>query len=282
MKKIVLVAKSIEQINKFKDLVDAFIIPIERLAVNYESYFSMENLYEIRRITKKELFISLNKNMHNGEIESLKDTLLELEKMDVEGILYYDIALVNLKQELGLKKNLVWSQEHLVTNYSTCNFWYEEGVKYAYLSSEITLDEINEISKNTKMGLMVNVFGYIPMFTSLRPVVENYLKTFKIEDELGINYMSKEGKDYPILSGENTTIFSSYILNGLRESLNMAADYMVINSFNIDDDRLLKVISMFREVNEGNVLVLENEINKMFDNVNKGFFHLETIYKVIK
>lgn len=281
MKKIILIPNSLEQIKQIDDLVDGYIIPLKDLSANYEYYFSFKELEEILTITKKEIFISLNKNMHSSDIELLKETLLELEKLNIEGILYYDIALVNIKQELNLRKELVWSQEHLTTNYTTCNFWYDEGVKYAYLSSEITLDEIKEIKNNTKMSLFVNIFGYTPMFTSLRPLINNYLETFEISDNSKIHYMEKENKYYPITSDKTTTIYSSNILNGLKEYLELDVDYFVINSFLISE-QLEEVLKMFKEANTNNLEENEKQLNNMFTNLDKGFFYLETIYKVIK
>lgn len=281
MKKIILIPNDIEQIEKIDELVDGYIIPFKDLSTNYEYYFNLKELKEITSITKKEIFISLNKNMHNDDIELLKETMLELEKLNIEGILYYDIALVNIKQELNLKKELVWAQEHLSTNYTTCNFWYDEGVKYAYLSSEITIEEIKEIKNNTKMSLFVNIFGYLPMFTSLRPLINNYLETFDIKDDSKIHYMEMDNKYYPIISKENTTIYSNNILNGLKEYLELDIEYFVINSFLIDE-QLEEVLNMFNKVNDNNIEEYEQKLNNMFSNLNKGFFYLETIYKVIK
>ena len=59
----------------------------------------------------------------------LKAVLLELNNYDITGVMYYDISIVNLKEKLNLKYDLVWSQEHLTTNYFTCNYWYSKSIK---------------------------------------------------------------------------------------------------------------------------------------------------------
>ena len=66
--------------------------------------------------------------------------------------LYSDVCFINLKNELGLNYDLIWSQEHLTTNYGTINFWQEYGVNYTYISPDITLNEILEIKQNTKVS----------------------------------------------------------------------------------------------------------------------------------
>ncbi len=85
--------------------------------------------------------------MHKCDLDNLKDALIKLDKMNIAGIFYYDIAVLEYRNTLNLKVPLVWSQEHLTTNYATMNYWYNENVNYTYVSSEITLDEIIENRK---------------------------------------------------------------------------------------------------------------------------------------
>lgn len=281
--KLVLIPKSKEEILKTNDLVDGFIIGIENLSTNLPNYFDLNELKEILKQTNKEIFVSLNKNMHSTDLAILKETLLELEKLNIKGILYYDVSLVNIKQELNLKKDLVWNGEHLVTNSLSIEFWYQEGVNYAYLSSDITKEEILKIKQESKSTLMMNVFGYVPIFTSYRHLIKNYIKTFNLNNDSGINYIEKEGKKYPIVDSINTTVYSNNILNTLDEFLDLKdIEYGVINSFNIDNDKLIKVINLFKNINENNKNDILEIINKLFNNIDNGFLKKETIYKVIK
>ena len=111
--------------------------------------------------------------------EKVKKILIELDNYKIKGVLYYDVAVLNIYRSLKLKYDLVWGCEHYATNYNTINYWHSFGVNYAYLSSDITLQEIIDITKNTKSKLMVNLFGYLPMFVSKRHIVKNYLNYFK-------------------------------------------------------------------------------------------------------
>ena len=40
----------------------------------------------------------------------------------------------------------------MVTNYNTCNYYYDKGCEYGVVSSEITLDEINEEIRRARYG----------------------------------------------------------------------------------------------------------------------------------
>ena len=197
--------------------------------------------------------------------------------------MYYDIGILNIYNSLDLNYDLVWSQEHLSTNYNTVNYWYSKGSKYAYLSSDITEDEIIEISKKSKAKLIVNLFGYLPMFVSKRHIVRNYLNQFDLSDNSGVNYMEKEGNTYPIVDNNvGTYCYSAYILNGIKYALNLNVEYILLNSFNIDTLKMIEVIKMFRSVNTANAIEYESKINSMFPNTNYGFLDTKTIYRVKK
>ena len=278
--KILTYPKNIDEINKTKDLVDGFIIGIKDMSVNANMY--IEDLNILKNINK-DIFICLNKNMHNGDLDKLKEILIELNKYNIKGVLYYDVAVLSLYKSLDLNYDLVWAQEHLTTNLSTINYWNDFGVNYTYLSSDITEDEIIEISKSTKSKLIVNLFGYLPMFVSKRHIVKNYLEYFKLDDNSSVNYMTKESKTYPIIDNNTgTSVYSANILNGITTSLNIDVDYIVLNSFDIELDKFISVIEMFRSVNSDNATEYEEKINNMFSNVDNGFLNTKTIYKVKK
>ena len=278
--KILIYPKNIQEIEKTKHLVDGYIIGIKDMSVNANMY--IEDLTMLKDINK-DVFIALNKNMHNSDLQKVKQILIDLNNYNIKGVLYYDIAILSIYKSLDLNYDLVWSQEHLTTNYSTINYWNKLGVNYTYLSSDITEEEIIEITKNTKSKLIVNLFGYLPMFVSKRHIVKNYLEYFKLNDNSDVNYMTKEGKVYPIIDNNiGTTVYSNNILNGINTSLNIDVEYIALNSFGINTDDFINVIEMFKSVNKDNVSVYEEKINNMFNNIDNGFLNTKTIYKVKK
>ena len=282
MTKKIIIPSNKEQIIDLMNHVDGFIIGLKDMSVNLPTYFNLFEIKEISELLKqnnKELFVSLNKNMHNYDLEYLKEVLLEFEKYDITGILYYDVSIINLKEELKLKKDLVFSEEHAVTNYTTINYWNNMGAEYAFLSSEITLNEIIDIHKNSNSKLLVQVFGYIPIFVSERKLVSNYKKTFNIKNNSDLYYIEKEGNKYPILEDKYTTqVYTNYILNAIEEIEKLEEEnieYIVFNSFNIPDDIFSYIIKSYK-------FITEKDLLKLIKNVDKGFLYKETIYKVKK
>ena len=199
MSKILTIPSSIIEIEKTKNIVDGFIIGIKDMCVNTNFCIDMNELDLLKNINDKDIFISINKNMHNKDLKLIKEILLKLNNYNIKGVLYYDVGVLNIYNKLDLNYDLVWSQEHLSTNYNTINYWNSFGVNYAYISSDITEEEMIKITQNTKASLMVNLFGYLPMFVSKRHIVKNYLEYFNLSDDSSVNYMEKEGKTYPII-----------------------------------------------------------------------------------
>lgn len=272
--KTLIIPNSLEQIKKCENYIDGVVVGLKGLSVNVNLYLTIEEINALK--IDKEVFVAINKNIHNKDLDVLTNALKNLK--NIKGILYYDAAVVRLYNQIKPNYDLVWSQEHLATSAVTCNYWYQNNVNYAYLSAEITLDEILEISESTSMKLMVPIFGYLPMFVSKRHLVKNYLEYFKLKDDSELNFLEKEGKIYPIIDSEVTMVYSANILNGISalEPLENKIEYVVLNAFNIDDEKFLKVCEIYK--NRKNL----EEIETMFSNLDTGFLYKETIYKVKK
>lgn len=246
---------------------DAVIVGVKDLSVGVLEL----SIEEIKSIKDKEVFVLLNKNMHNNDINILKEALLELNDTNIKGVMFYDVAIVNIKQDLNLKYDLIWAQIHHTTNLQTALFWKQNGCRGIVLSNDITLEEMKKIVDNAKMDTFVTLFGYLPIFTSKRTLITNYLETFDLK-EAREYHIHKEGKDYPIIENKGTHVYSPFILDGLEESHILNPDYVIFNGFGVDLD---KVIELYKANKFG-------EIKAMFSNLSKGFLYQETIYQVKK
>jgi len=276
MGKIIVMSNTLN-IKDTLNLVDGYIFGLKDYAVNFLNTYSTHELEDIIKLLKennKEVFISMNKNIHSKEIDKLKEVLENIEKLNIDGILYADVCFVTLKEKMNLKTKIIWNNEHLTTNYATINFWKNYNIDGAFISSDITFNEINEILDNVKMPLMVQVFGYLPMFVSDRNIVDNYMNYFNLEGKTKINYMKDENNTYPIIDNKmGTNVFSCLPLNGYNEyiMLKNKIDYLVFNDFNIKE--FSKILEIFK--NESG----EEELNKII-NTSKHFLYKDTIYKV--
>ena len=281
MSKIIIIPNNKDCIESILNTDKYLILGIEGYSINT---FNLEYDEIVKYVDRSNnIFLSLNKNISNDKIDDLEELLISISKLNIKGLFYYDVAIVSIVNRLNLNINLVWSSEHYTTNYFTINYWNNYGVKSVFLSNEITVEEIEDIKNNTKVELIGQLFGYIPMYASKRHAVKNYLNHFNLDLNSNKYYLFKEDKKYSIVdNNDGTVIYTNFILNGLREYLNLNSvlDYVLINGYEIETDKLLNVVNIFSKVNKDNINVLDKEIMIMFDNLEKGFLHEETIYRV--
>ncbi len=281
MSKIIIIPNNKDCIESILNTDNYLLLGIEGYSINT---FNLEYDEIVKYVDRSNnIFLSLNKNISNDKIDDLEELLISISKLNIKGLFYYDVAIVSIVNRLNLNINLVWSSEHYTTNYFTINYWNNYGVKSVFLSNEITVEEIEDIKNNTKVELIGQLFGYIPMYASKRHAVKNYLNHFNLDLNSNKYYLFKEDKKYSIVdNNDGTVIYTNFILNGLREYLNLNSvlDYVLINGYEIETDKLLNVVNIFSKVNKDNINVLDKEIMIMFDNLEKGFLHEETIYRV--
>lgn len=287
---LIVIPNSVDQISFYKECGSKlFILGLEDYCINYPSA-SLEQIKELSN--KYQLFISINKNLFNNELSDLKEKLIELSHLPIMGILFYDLGVLNIVRENNISVNLVWHQTHMVTNYNTCNFYYEKGVEYGFLANEITLDEIIEIKKHTNMKLMVNCFGYPIMSHSRRMLLTNYFKSIGKEKEdrvyhlenMNENYLLKESKD-------GASILYGKLINGVKPLFDLVEnniDYAVLDMQEVEKEIGKKVLSTYNDIikNHSSIMIKEKSsiIDEMNDLIgdNTNFFYKKTIYKVKK
>lgn len=267
---------------------DGIILSLKDYAVQSSEYFSIEEIKSIKdKNPTKEIFVNINKNILNNDIEALKEILLELDKLDLTGIFFYDLAILKLKKDLNLKTDLVWSQTHMVNNYKTCNYYHSKGVKFALLGKEITLEEIIEIIKNTTIVPMVEVFGYPSVAFSKRKLITNYYKDLNKESKEVLDVTEKVTNSiYELTEDENgTSFFLKDLVNGtgiIKELYDNNLKYIIMRGYGVEDNLFNELITDTKEYINSKC-TNNNYIEKYKDiSTNTNFFFKKTIYQVKK
>ena len=271
--------------NLYLDNTDGIILALDNYSVESIVSFSIDEIKEIRKNTSKEIFVKINKNLMNDDIESIKNILIELDKIGINGVFFYDLAILELKRELGLSLDLVWNQTHMVNNYKTCDYYYSKGVQYALLGKEITLDEIIEILEKSKITSMVEVVSRPSVAFSKRKLITNYYKDLGKDrsDELIIhekitdsNYLLREDSN-------GTSFYLDIVTNGtgvIKDLFENNCQYIIMREFGIDSfEELIK--DTLNYINNNCVDTdYVSKYKKLGDSTN--FFFKKTIYKVKK
>ena len=259
----------------------------------YSIHYPELSLEEIKSLSKTvDLFISINKNLFNNDLDDIKLILIELSKLPIKGILYYDLGLLNLVLENKIDIDLVWHQTHMVTNYNTCNYYYDKGVKYGFLANEITLEEILEIKKKTNMKLMVEVFGYPIMSHSRRSLLSNYFKSIQKEKENRTYHLKDKENNYLLKETENgASILYGKLINGTKPLFDLIEnkiDYGILDMQEVDISTSLKILDTYQYIYNHINHITDTEKEEIIDSMNKligdstNFFYKKTIYKVKK
>ena len=277
----------VEPMNKenLKFNCDGLILAIKDYAVESNTYFTLEEIKNISDSFSGEIFVKLNKNLMNDDIPFVKDILVQLDKMNITGVFFYDLAVLELKRELNLNIDLVWNQTHMVNNYKTCNYYYSKGVKYALLGKEITLDEILEIIDLSDITSMVEVVSKPSVAFSKRKLVSNYYKDMGIDVSKEIIVNEKVSNlNFDIKEDSNGTVFFlDLITNGtgiIRDLYDNGCSYIIMREYGIDNFRELVNDTMEYIKDSCSDLSYVLKYKKLGDSTN--FFFKKTIYRVKK
>ena len=264
---------------------DGLILAIKDYAVESNTYFTLDEIKNISDSFSGEIFVKLNKNLMNDDISFVKDILVQLDKMNITGVFFYDLAVLELKRELNLNIDLVWNQTHMVNNYKTCNYYYSKGVKYALLGKEITLDEILEIINLSDITSMVEVVSKPSVAFSKRKLVSNYYKDMGIDGSNEIIVNEKVSNlNFDIKEDSNGTVFFlDLITNGtsvIRDLYDNGCSYIIMREYGIDNFRELVNDTMEYIKDSCSDLSCVLKYKKLGDSTN--FFFKKTIYRVKK
>ncbi len=287
--KLLVSLKTLE-LESYLKFTNSFLIGLKDYCVNYHEASTNEIKNLLEKYPQIELFISINKNIFNEDIKDLKLKLQELAKLKIKGILFYDLSILNLVKELNLDIPLVIHQEHMITNYNICNYYDDKEVEYAYLSSDITTEEILEIANKTKIKLMVFLVGNILITHSKRNLISNYYEYYQEDNKCDKHILKEKNKEEKYIIEETkqgTNILTYHILNGARAFLTLKDKicYGVFDSnirVDLEEKDFLKILELYslvleRKISEEDFL---KEIAKVSNNYHEGFFNKKTIYKV--
>lgn len=282
----VLVEVASKNIDSYVGRCDGILLGLSSYSVLNAVGFTVEEVSSIaKEYPTLEIFVKMDKNFMNDEVDSLKDVLVELDQLPIEGVFFYDMAVLEIKQELSLELPLVWSQTHMVSNYRTCNYFLEQGVNYALLSKEITLDEIEDISEKSDISTIVEVVSHPSVGYSRRKLVSNYYRDLEEEGNSTLSILERITNQKYIVKEEDagTGFLLDQVMNGtsvIASLYRMNIDYVLLREEGISDFlELLLDTKTYVDCGCKDTNYVE-KYKKLGDNT--GFFFKKTIYRVKK
>lgn len=272
--------------------IDGFIVGIKGFSSNFNYLYTLEELKEVLKDIKHlKVFVFFDRLYYDDEIENVKELIKELVKLDITGIGYTDNGVLNILNSIDYNKDIFWISNHLGTNSKTINFLEKRNVNYALLSTEITVDEIINIKKNTNIKIGSILYGFLNMATSSRKLLTNYFKYInkdKNKDKYTIKDKISNNK-YTLVEKENTDFFTGLVLNGIKyfpRLIDNNIDFIILDDYMLDENNFYNIIEAFSSLRNAKddkefVDKLEKVVNSnTYYDTFTGFLEKETVFKV--
>lgn len=285
---------------------DAFLIGEKQFGLRLPGEFTLDEIeqsVQLAHAANKKVYVSMNALFHNERIEALLPYMKKLEDVQVDGIVFGDPAIVQIKKESHLSIPLHWNTETTATNWFTANYWGRRGSNRAVLARELSLEEVIEIKENAEVAIEVQVHGMTCMFQSKRTLLGNYFlyqdQAMKIENRSTGQPMFLHDKErnnkYPIFEDVNGThIFSPNdmcLIDELGELIDANIDSFKIDGILQDESYITEVTGLYRQAIDAytessklyedlkdQLLASIEEIQSDLRPLDTGFFFKETVY----
>ena len=269
-----------DYINYSKDYVFA----LTNFSVDYKKTYTLEEIVSLKDKYSINAYVVINKPIFNEDIDDLKDLLLKIEESNISGILFYDLAVLKLHKDLSLRTSLIWNNTHMVTNYKTCDYYFDKGCVGALLSNEITLSEILDISKNTKIKLWMMVVGYPIVAFSRRSLLTNHAMAHKILKSNNLKIREHSTKvSYDVFENEFGTSFRKNEIMNVSSVIDKLdnIDSFVFKEEDIEHDKFIEVLSLYKKYFDGKIKYEEfvSCVNSLIGS-DTNFLFNETYYQV--
>ncbi len=274
-------------IELLKSPVDGIIVPIEQLSHRVNETVSQAHIEPVInqiKAAKKLVWLNMNAIMHPAQLTVLKDVFNVINDMDFDGIVFADLAVAHLALEYNLKKRLIYQPETYVTTAEDLAFWEKEDILSVCLARELTLSSMQTLSKDKTLPITLVGHGYINMFHSRRPLIENFFKytndtpaeDIKQSKQLTLIEEIRDEK-YPIIQDDfGTHIFRPKPLQSFSDfkAISSIVDYFIIEPFLYEHNTILQIIAdYYHALHHG---VTESIIIRYQDSHDTGYYHKST------
>lgn len=246
-----------QKLDDILKVADGIIIGDARYAkaLTHDFKEEMFDIIEKAHQQQKDIFILFNKLYTDKELLEVKAYIMKLPVDQIAGFIGADIGLVSIFESLNLSSKFVYNPETLLTNDEDFNDLVSEGIMGAFVSKEITLEDIIEIAKLKQYQLFYFGHGHMSMFYSKRHMLDSFSdyqnkpNTLHHDKTLTLKEFKRVDETYPVLEDEaGTHVFRGAVFNSFKAitELKNHIDYFVVDTLFLDDDYAIKVIPMYQ------------------------------------
>lgn len=176
------------------------------------------------------------------EYEKLKKQAMELKSHGINQAMCGNLGFYKFLRENGF--NVYLEKSFNLFNSLACDFFENEG---CLLSPELTLRQMEEISKHTKGSLMVYVYGRLEAMANRNCITGSSLgyggEGCPNKCENKVHYLKEdEGEVFPVITDWTcrSHVYNSKILctiDNIKDIINMYPDYVVLSLLNESEEQ---------------------------------------------
>jgi putative protease len=147
------------------------------LRANAEN-FSIEQIKEAcdyAHSKNSKVYVTTNILFHDKDINEVEDFLKKIKVAGVDAVMLADPFLIPIIKEKVPDLNIYISTQQSSMNTEAVKFFEEEGAERVVLGRETTKEEIEEIIKNTNIGIEIFIHGSMCMSYSGRCTLSNHM-----------------------------------------------------------------------------------------------------------
>lgn len=286
--KLIVELTSKRMIAKYKKLsnISYFIVACESLSFNSNHKFIYEELIAIYNQCRN---LNIKLILNAEKLFSDKDFVLVKELIDknffelFEYVTYSDFGFKNFLETEGVKIKFILKASTYLTNYLDVNE-YNNINDYVVASSEISSEELIELSNHVNKNIIVDLFGMSACFYSRRELLTNYFKYRMMDNNPKKDnyYIIEELRNdlLPIVEDQNGTIILEPKFHLLSDELiNLKnIDFGIISTRKLNQKLSYVVVEAFNEfINNLDVDLLISKLDDALVPYYKGAYNIKSI-----
>jgi len=283
--KILTTLHDIKYLDQILLVADGILIGHSKYAKTLTNEFGADTNQIIIRAhnQQKEIFILLNRIFTDSELTQVEQYIKDLPMDLITGFIGADLGLISVLEKLNLSHKFVYNPETLLTNDVDFNDLASLNIKGAFVSKEITLEDILDIGALKKYQLFYFGHGHMSMFYSKRQMLDTFMdyqnesNTLHEDKSLRLSEAKRPDEAYPIIEDDaGTHVFRGHIFNSFKaiEKLESVVDYFIVDTLFLNDTYALDMIKMYK-----NKEINESVISQYNQTLHDGFLFDESTIK---
>lgn len=286
--KLIVELTNINLIKKYLkiDSVSYLMVGYRGLSLNSNALFNYEEIVKINDALKNSsvgLILNCERLFSDYELANIDELIEKNFFENFNYVTYSDFGLKSYLENKGVNIKFIYKAHTYLTNYLDVNE-YNKINDYVFVSSEISSEELIDLTKKVNKPVIVDIFGQSACFYSRRELISRYFEYRGIDkDSNKTNYYVVEElrSDFlPIIENEVGTVILEPKFHVLAEEIekleNIEFGYIGLNKLN--QKTCIQVVEAYTQLlSNHNVNNFYNLLNNMKLEYYKGAYNIKSV-----